>query len=387
MSNAAAATPNVAGFLARLISFPTVSAASNHEINAYIEGEAARYGARVRRFPNAAGDKANLLVTVGPEQPGGIVFSGHTDIVPTEGQAWTGDPWILREKDGRLVGRGATDMKGFLACCLAALPEITAIQLQRPVHLAFSYDEEVGCAGVGSMAEWLGASGLAPRLAVIGEATNMDLVSAHKGGLIGWTTVTGKPGHSSQPDRYVNAVMIAAELIADINRIRAEMRNGPRFEALDPPWSTIQVNQIEGGLHGNIVAEHCRFFWEMRIIPGESDREVLKRMQDRAASLESDMKKIDAATGISIDVLSRIPGLKPNDDPELEAELLSLLGRENARAVPYGTEAGIFQNAGIPSVVIGPGDVADAHQPDESIAVAQLESCLDFLERVAARYC
>lgn len=374
------APSNVAGFLSRLVSFPTISAVSNLELLRYVEDEVSRYGARTRYFPNQAGDKANLLVTVGPEVPGGIVWSGHTDVVPTEGQAWTGDPWTLRSRGDRLVGRGATDMKGFLACCLAALEKIPTGSLARPLHLAFSYDEEVGCTGVVSMAEWLGRSGLDPRYAVIGEATGMDLVSAHKGGLIGWSTVTGKPGHSSQPDRYVNAVMVAADLIAYINRIRAEMRDGPRFEGLDPPYSTIQVNQIAGGLHGNIVAETCRFFWEMRIIPGESDLAVLERMERYAREeLEPAMKAVSGDTGIKFDIQARIPGLRPNDDAGVEAELLSILGRNRSKAVPYGTEAGIFQNVGIPSVVIGPGDAADAHQPDESIACDELDRCVAFL--------
>ncbi|MCP8938470.1 acetylornithine deacetylase [Alsobacter sp. SYSU M60028] len=373
----------IAGQLEKLVSFPTVSSASNLDLLDYVEAEVAPLGARLRRFPNAEGDKASVLVSVGPEAPGGLVYSGHTDIVPTEGQPWTGDPFALRERDGRLIGRGATDMKGFLACCLAALPEIASGPLRRPVHLAFSYDEEVGCTGVGDMARWIGASGLAPRLAVIGEATMMDLVSAHKGGLIGWATVKGKPGHSSQPDRYVNAVMVAAELVSFINRIREDMRAGPRFEGLDPPWSTIQVNQIAGGLHGNIVAAECRFFWEMRIIPGQSEDDVFARMEAFARDLERDMKAIDPETFIRLDVQSRIPGLSPSGDPTLESELLSLLGRKAPRAVPYGTEAGIFQRAGMPSVVIGPGDIADAHQPDESVAIDQLEQCTDMLVRLA----
>jgi acetylornithine deacetylase len=349
-----------------------------------VDQEVTRYGARTRYFPNAAGDKANLLVSIGPDEPGGIVLSGHTDIVPTQGQSWTGDPWVLRECDGRLIGRGATDMKGFLACCLASLDAVSALPLARPIHLAFSYDEEVGCTGVGSMAEWLGTSGLRPRVAVIGEPTGMELVSAHKGGLIGWATVTGKPGHSSQPDRYVNAIMIAAELVAEINRIRAEMRDGPRYEGLDPPYSTIQVNQISGGLHGNIVAEQCRFFWEMRIIPGESDLAVLERMKRFAREmLEPGMKAVDADTGIAVEVQARIPGLRPNEDTTLEGDLLGLLGQTRSRAVSYGTEAGIFQMNGIPSVVIGPGDVADAHQPDESISHEELARCVSFIERLS----
>lgn len=377
------ASVTVSDYLAKLIAFPTISAVSNLDLLRYVEAEVARYGAKVRYFPNESGDKANMLVSIGPEAPGGIVFSGHTDVVPTEGQAWTGDPWTLRRRDNKVVGRGATDMKGFLACCLAALQNIPTKTLTRPVHLAFSYDEEVGCTGVGSMAEWLGASELKPRYAVIGEATSMDVVSAHKGGLIGWTTVTGKPGHSSQPDRYVNAVMAAADLIAYINTIRTDMREGPQFEGLDPPYSTIQVNQIAGGLHGNIVAETCRFFWEMRVIPGESDLAVLERMETFARErLEPAMKAVSPETGVKFEVQARIPGLRPNDDSSIEAELLAILGRDRARAVPYGTEAGIFQNAGIPSLVIGPGDAADAHQPDESIACDELDRCVAFLTRL-----
>ncbi|GHC72261.1 acetylornithine deacetylase [Limoniibacter endophyticus] len=382
------ATATVERHLADLIAFPTVSAESNLALLDHVETVAAPFGARFRRFPNPEGTKANLLVSIGPEEKGGIVFSGHTDVVPTKGQAWSGDPWVLRQQEERLVGRGATDMKGFLACCLAALPALSARMLERPVHLAFSYDEEVGCTGVGSMAEWLGQEHVRPSLAVIGEATGMDMISAHKGGLIGWTRIIGKPGHSSQPDRYVNAVMAAGEMIAEINRIRDDMRNGPQFEGLDPPYSTIQVNQISGGLHGNIVAEACEFFWEMRIIPGESDLAVLDRMRDFAREkIEPAMKAVDPECGIRFDVQARIPGLKPTNDATLETDLLGRLGKVAPRAVPYGTEAGIFQNAGIPSVVIGPGDIADAHQPDESIAISELKSCVAFLEDLGDRCC
>ncbi|MGV8935591.1 MAG: acetylornithine deacetylase [Allorhizobium sp.] len=374
---------DVTRHLADLVAFPTVSAVSNLDLLDHLEKVVAPFGARLQRFADPTGQKANLLVSIGPQEPGGIIFSGHTDVVPTAGQAWTGDPWTLRESGDRLIGRGSTDMKGFLACCLTALPAIAAQPLKRPVHLAFSYDEEVGCTGVGSMAEWIGQSDLKPRLAVIGEATSMDLVSAHKGGLIGWARVKGKPGHSSQPDRYVNAVMVAAEMIAEINRIRADMRQGPQFEGLDPPYSTIQVNLVKGGLHGNIVAETCDFFWEMRVIPGESDMAVLERMKRFASEqLEPAMKAIDPACGIEFDIQARIPGLKPNGDDALTTELLQALGRTEPRFVSYGTEAGIFQDAGVPSVVIGPGDIADAHQPDEPVEIAELERCIAFLEQL-----
>ncbi|MDO1582707.1 acetylornithine deacetylase [Rhizobium oryzicola] len=373
--------------LAQLVAFPTVSAESNLALLDHIEAVVSPFGTRLRRFPNAEGNKASLLVSIGPDAPGGIVFSGHTDVVPTAGQAWTGDPWILRTSGSRVIGRGATDMKGFLACCLSALHGIAARPLKRPVHLAFSYDEEVGCTGVGDMAEWIGKSKLAPRMAIIGEPTSMDLVSAHKGGLIGWARVRGKPGHSSQPDRYVNAVMAAAELIGEINRIRADMRSGPQFDGLDPPYSTIQVNQIKGGLHGNIVAEACDFFWEMRIIPGEDDLAVLERIKRYAREvIEPAMKAVDPDCGISIEVQARIPGLKPEAETQTR-QLLDLLDRPAPRYVSYGTEAGIFQINGTPSFVIGPGDIADAHQPDEGIEIAELERCVTFLDRLAESCC
>ncbi|SMC70455.1 acetylornithine deacetylase [Rhizobium sp. RU36D] len=378
---------DVTKHLADIVGFPTVSSVSNLALLDHLEAVTAPFGARVRRFPNAEGNKASLLVSIGPDAPGGIVFSGHTDVVPTQGQAWSADPFTLRQQGSRVIGRGATDMKGFLACCIAALPGIASRPLKRPVHLAFSYDEEVGCTGVGDMAEWIGKSNLAPRLAVIGEPTGMDLVAAHKGGLIGWARIRGKPGHSSQPDRYVNAVMTAGDLIGEINRIRADMRAGPQFEGLDPPYSTIQVNVIRGGLHGNIVAESCEFFWEMRIIPGESDYAVLERIKAYAADvLEPAMKAVDPDCGITLDVQARIPGLKPESEA-LTGQMLDFLGQVSPRYVSYGTEAGIFQMAGVPSFVVGPGDIADAHQPDEGIEISELERCVAFLDRLGESCC
>ena len=371
--------------LARLVAFPTVSTASNLDMIAAIEAAVAPFGGRCRRFPNAAGDKANLLVTFGPEVPGGVLFSGHMDVVPCEGQDWTADPWTMRHAGDRVIGRGVTDMKGYLACCLATMPAIAAAPLARPVHFAFSYDEEVGCTGVPEMAQWIGASAMRPRLAVIGEPSNMELITAHKGGMIGWAHVKGVPGHSSQPDKYVNAVMVAAELVAEITRISTDMKAGPQLDLFDPPYSTIQVNQIKGGLHGNIVAEDCAFFWEMRVVPGTDDRAVFDRFARYAADvLEPAMKRISDSAGIRFDVMARIPLLAPTDDAALVAELLALLGQTAPRGVSYGTEAGHFAAAGIPAVVCGPGDIADAHQPDESIAVAQLDACVGVLTRLVA---
>ncbi len=375
----------VAALLDRLVSFPTVSSASNLALLDWIEATFAGLSPRLRRFPNAEGDKANLLVSIGPDEPGGLLLSGHTDVVPATGQPWTGDPFQLRQDGGKLIGRGATDMKGFLACAMAAAQELDPRRLRKPLHLAFSYDEEVGCTGVGSMAEWIGASGLAPSLAIIGEPSKLRLIDGHKGGLIGWCNITGKPGHSSQPDRYVNAVMAAGDMIAFINRIRAEMRDGPLADGFDPPWSTIQVNVITGGLHGNIVADSCRFFWEMRVVPGVDDLAVLERMKAHAAEvIEPAMKAVDPATGISFEVQARIPALAPEATARL-APLMAVAGDALPLKVPYGTEAGIFQKAGVASVVCGPGDIAQAHQPDEFILETDLDDCVRLLGRLAER--
>ncbi len=376
--------PAVAGLLARLVAFPTVSSESNLDLLDWMTGEFAG-SATLRRFPNPDGTKASLLVTIGPEVPGGLLLSGHTDVVPTTGQPWTGDPFALRRDGERLIGRGATDMKGFLACAMAVAKALDPKQLRKPLHLAFSYDEEVGCTGVGEMAGWIGRSGLAPSLAIIGEPSGLRMIDGHKGGLIGWCVVTGKPGHSSQPDRYVNAVMAAGEMIAFVNRIRAEMRAGPQAAGFDPPWSTIQVNTIAGGLHGNIVADLCRFFWEMRVVPGVDDLAVLDRMKDHAAAaIEPAMKAVDPSTGIAFEVQARIPALTP--EPAARTAILAAVLDEPAPLkVPYGTEAGIFQAAGVPAVVCGPGDIAQAHQPDEFIVQQELERCVAILRALAER--
>jgi acetylornithine deacetylase len=386
-ASVADAVARVSDVLERLVGFPTVSASSNLPLLDWIEQHVAGHASAIRRFPDETGEKANLLVTFGPEQPGGIVWSGHTDVVPVDGQAWTGDPFVLRRDGERLIGRGTTDMKGFLACCLALAPWLGAAPLTRPVRFAFSYDEELGCKGVRSMVDGLAASGADTRLAVIGEPSRLRLVDTHKGGLIGWAHVRGIPGHSSQPDRYVNAVMVAAELIAFVNRLRAELREGPAWPALDPPYSTIQVTQIAGGTAGNIVPEACDFFWEMRTIPGVDAHALLARIQAFADELAAGMRAIDPRAGIELELVAEIPPLAPNPDAAIERELLVRLGQPEAAAKPSGTEAGVFQRAGIPAIVLGPGETAQSHQPDEFIAESQLAGCIELLAWMAQRYC
>jgi acetylornithine deacetylase len=372
--------------LRHLVAFPTVSRDSNLPLLDWVEQLLTPLQPRLRRFPNPAGDKANLLISFGPDEPGGLVLSGHTDVVPVDGQDWHADPFTLREVGSRLIGRGACDMKGFVACCLAMVPELAQRSLRHPIHLALSYDEEVGCTGVGPMAEWVGAN-LAPALAVIGEPSELRLVNAHKGGLTGWADVTGRPGHSSQPDRCVNAVMVAAECISRVNTLRSAMRAGPQDIAFDPPWSTIQVNRIEGGEALNIVAAACRFFWEMRVLPNVDDRAVLAGLQATvAAEIIPAMVAIDPACGVHFEVSAHIPALAACE-PAVESRLLHLFGQNAAVAVAYGSEAGIFQQAGIPSVIIGPGNIAQAHQPEEWLERSQLDGCMAVLDKLVAEYC
>jgi acetylornithine deacetylase len=378
---------NTLEILERLVAFETVPEASNLDLLAYIEEIVAPLQPRLRRFPSPCGTKANLFLSLGPDGPGGLILSGHTDVVSAANQAWSGNPFALRRIGDRLLGRGATDMKGFLACCLAALPDAVAGGLARPLHLALSYDEEVGCTGVVSMTDWLRCSGLAPALAVIGEPSRLGLVNAHKGGVVGRVEVTGVPGHSSQPDRGVNAVMVAGAALGAFDALETAMRAGPQNDGFDPPWSTVQVNMIAGGEARNILAGHCGFAWEMRLLPGIDPDETLAALQaDIRARTATRLNPAHPTAGLRFLTEMRIPALRP-ESTEIEAPLLALLGQDRAKAVPFGTEAGQFQAAGAPAVVMGPGDIAQAHQPDEYIDAAQLAACDALLPRLIAMHC
>ncbi len=371
--------------LGRLVAFPTVSDTGNLDLLDWVEAVLRPASPRLRRFPNADGSKANLLASFGPEVEGGLLLSGHTDVVPVRGQSWSADPWILRESGGRLTGRGACDMKGFVACCLDLAGRLPA-RLERPVHLALSYDEEVGCTGVGPMAAWAGAA-LRPALAVIGEPSRMQLVHAHKGGLIGWAYVTGKTGHSSQPDRGVDAIRAAMDCAGRFHALADRFRQGPLDRAFNPPWSTAGVNVIEGGHGLNLIAAQCRFFWEMRVLPGVDEHALLAGIEAEIASaLVPRMQAVDPEAGVRLEVMAHIPALSPPPG-DVAARLLALLGQAAPDVVAYGSEAGIFQAAGIPSVILGPGDIAQAHQPDEWIEQSQLTACDTVLDRLVAAFC
>jgi len=374
--------------LDRLIAFDTVSRNGNRALIDWVADYLRGHGVEplVLPDPEGTGSKANLYATIGPTDRGGVVLSGHTDVVPVDGQPWTTDPFRLTERDGRWYGRGTADMKGFVALALALVPTLAARTLKTPVHLALSYDEEVGCLGVPHMIRHVLEHLPRPELVIVGEPTTMRPVHAHKGLNAYRTTVTGRDGHSSAPARGTNAILYAAEVAACIGRIAADKRIGPLDERFDPPYSTINVGRIEGGAAFNIIPAECSLIWDYRPLPDDDVAATLARLDGfvadeilprlHAECPEGGVETVELVTG---------PALAPDPDGPAETLLRRLTGANRAGTVPFCTEAGLFQEAGIPAVVIGPGDVAQAHRPDEFITAEQLDAGAAFLQKLADR--
>ncbi len=373
--------------LARLVGFDTTSRNSNLELIAFVSEYLSRHGVASELVTNADGTKANLWATIGPEGDGGVVLSGHTDVVPVDGQPWSSDPWVVTERDGKLYGRGTADMKAFSAVALALVPEMQAAGLKRPVHLALSYDEEVGCLGVHSLVAHVRDRGVRPRLAVIGEPTMMRVVDAHKGIRSYFVEVTGHEAHSSNVHKGVSAVMVAAELIGELARIgEALAAKGDPSARFDPAFSSVVANVIEGGTAQNILARRARFSWECRHLPEQDAEEALRRFRTYVDEVvRPRIKAVATSCDVEIAVRGTVPPLKPDPGSDAESFVKALAGRNACEAVSYGTEAGIFQANGIPAIVCGPGDIAQAHQPDEFLDAGQLPECEAFLRRLIAR--
>lgn len=371
--------------LAKLVSFNTESQRSNLELIHFCRDYLAGLGVDSRIVPSPDGQKANLYATIGPQAAGGIVLSGHTDVVPVAGQDWSSDPWTLTERDGRLYGRGACDMKGFDAIALALVPEMLKAPLKRPVHIALSYDEEVGCQGVRVMIKDMVQAGFAPSAVIVGEPSMMQVVTGHKGGMRMRTTVRGHAVHSSRVHAGVPAVMIAAELIHWHNEVMAENKaRTPADTGFEPPYTTLHVGVVQGGTAVNITAEHCSFTHEVRCIPGESDEAYEQRYRAKLAEVEARMQAIAPETGIDFEVTSYTPAMGPEQGSAAETLCRRLTGDNGSHVVSYGTEGGLFQRAGWSTVVCGPGDIAQAHQPDEFLSVDQLEKGTQFIRGVIA---
>jgi acetylornithine deacetylase len=375
----------ILAILSRLVAFDTVSRNSNLPLVDWVEDFLRPLGFTLERLPDPTGRKANLLATIGPLDRAGYVLSGHTDVVPVEGQAWTSDPFTLRQEGGRLYGRGACDMKGFLAVCLAAARCMAEARLEKPIHFAFSYDEEVGCVGVRSLVERLAGGEVKPEACFVGEPTGMGVVIGHKGKRSVRATVLGLTCHSSLAPQGVNAVEIGAMLAAEISRIGERlMREGARDALYDVPHSTSHVGVLRGGTALNIVPDFCELMFEFRVIGGEdADRLVDEVVAFARERLEPRMRAVNPACGIEFDVFAGSPGLDTPADAAVVTLAKALAGRNDHGKVAYGTEAGLFhQVAGIPTAILGPGSIEQAHKADEWISIEQLERCAAFVGRL-----
>lgn len=373
--------------LERLVAFPTVSRESNLDLVDWVEAYLASHGVRVSRVWNADHTKAALYANVGPSVAGGVVLSGHSDVVPVDGQVWTDDPWVLTERAGRLYGRGTCDMKGFVALALAAVPLALAAGVKRPLQIALSYDEEVGCTGAPAMIAAMAADLPKAAAVIVGEPSMMRTVSGHKGGSGFHVRAKGHEVHSSMMHRGVNAIMSSARLIGWANDRNAEgAARAPSTVAatFDPPWTSVHVGMISGGTAHNITAGDCRFGLDFRVVPGDSMAEWEDRFRAEVVLADAAMKKVHPDAGIELEHYFSIPALRPETNGAAEALVRRLTGDNASEVVSYGTEAGQFQAAGYSAVVCGPGDIAQAHQADEYLEVSQLQAGWRFMERLVA---
>lgn len=369
--------------LASLIGFDTTSRESNLQLIEFAQNYLRGLGVNCELIFNEERSKANLFASIGPTDRPGVVLSGHTDVVPVDGQAWTVPPFALTERDGKLYGRGSADMKGYIACVLAAVPRLLASDLQLPVHIALSYDEEVGCLGVRSLLADLAKRAHKPLLCIIGEPTELKPVLGHKGKLAMRCDVHGAACHSAYAPLGVNAIEYAAELIGELGRIGSRLRDqqDPRF---DPPYSTVQTGIIGGGKALNIVPADCRFDFEVRALPAHDPREVASQLQEYAQQqLLPRMRAVHADSAIAFTELSTYPGLLTDEHSKAAQLVAHCCGSNQFGTVAFGTEGGLFDAIGIPTVVCGPGSMDQGHKPDEFVSVAQLAACDEMLARLA----
>lgn len=374
----------VAELLARLVAFDTTSHKTNMPLVHFVEDYLEQHGVPCRLVLTADGQKAGLFATIGPEGVAGIGLSGHTDVVPVTGQTWDSDPFTLVERGGRYYGRGTSDMKGYLACVLAAVPEFRRRKLETPIHIIFSYDEETGCHGVRPMIAEFGEELIRPRMVFVGEPTRMTVVDAHKGP-VRWTVeVEGRAAHSSMAHLGVNAITYASRLIAELARIEAELKALPPNPRFEPPYPTLQVTLVNGGTATNIVPIACQFSFEVRALPGTDTKAIEARLHALAdGELVPEMRAIAPEAAIRIRQINRVPPFAAHANSEVLALALKLAEANATYAVSYATEAGLFQDAGAPSIVCGPGDIAQAHTANEWIEKTELDKCSAFLTRLA----
>lgn len=380
-------TLNSVDMLRTLVAFPTVSRDSNLPLIDWVEEYLEHFGARCRRTWNEDRTKANLFAAIGPDAPGGVVLSGHTDVVPVDDQDWHSDPFELTERDGLLFGRGSSDMKGFAAVFLSRLATLNTASMDKPLFLALSYDEEVGCLGIDRMVDDALSNFARPDFAIIGEPTTMQVVRAHKSINVYRTVVTGQAAHSSQPHRGAGAILAAGRIIERLDDLGRSRRAAAGDSGFEPPWTTVQVGTIEGGTAVNILPAHCKFLWEYRGLPDEEPRAIVEALQTFIEQeVLPDLQEFAPDASIETTRIAEVPPLKPDPEEKAERWVRSLSGvREGGSGeVSFATEAGSFQRAGISSVVCGPGSIDQAHQPNEFIDPAELNRCEDMVDSVLA---
>ena len=382
-----ASTPSAPALaLARaLVGMNTVSRNSNLELIHFIRDELARHGVASTLTFDDEGGKANLFATVGEGKPAGVIVSGHTDTVPWDGQDWSLDPLGADVKDGRLYGRGSADMKGFIGLAVAQVPAWLAADLPFAVHLAFSYDEEVGGFGARRLIADMRGRGVLPLACIVGEPTGMVPALAHKGVYRWRCCIKGKAAHSSLTPQSVNAIQVGARVVGKLTDMAERWRDGEsRYAGFDVPYTTGSVGVIEGGIADNVVPEDCRFHYEFRNLPGTDAADMQQEVLAYAASLEPAMKAVEPAAGIRFETLCEMPAFLARADDVAVLLAQRLTAAEGTTLVAFGTEAGLFQRAGVPTVVCGPGHIAQAHQADEYVSLAQLAEAERFLQALAA---
>tara|TARA_R110002096_G_scaffold52399_1_gene136700 strand:+ start:1893 stop:3047 length:1155 start_codon:yes stop_codon:yes gene_type:complete len=373
--------------LERLIAYPTVSTDSNLELILDLSGRLQSLGARTHIFGDETGTKATLFGSLGPDEPGGILLSGHSDVVPVTDQDWASDPFEMRQADGRLYGRGACDMKGFIAACIVMAERYAAMPLKRPVHFAFTYDEETGCLGAQALIPELNRLGIKPDIAIIGEPTEMRVIEGHKGCCEYTTRFEGLEGHGSSPDLGVNAAEYAVRYVSRLMELRGDLcartPNGSRF---DPPYTTINIGRVQGGHAHNVIVGKAEVDWEFRPVQ-DSDMRFVKSTMEAFVTDEllPQMRAVYPQADITMETVGEVPGLEPMTENAARDLMATLLGANSAGVVPFGTEAGLFQQMGMDVILCGPGSIAQAHKPDEFVSLDQLELCLNMLERLGDR--
>lgn len=373
--------------LERLVAFPTVSSAPNRDLVAFVVAFLAARGIEATLVPNAEGTKANLFATIGPKDRGGVMLSGHTDVVPVEGQAWSGDPFRLRDRDGRLTARGTTDMKGFLACALAAADRAARMPLATPLHLAFSHDEEIGCVGVRSLLDAMAAAPFRPEMAIVGEPTSMRVATGHKGKTALRALCCGREAHSALAPTALNAIHLACAYVEKIRARQAALaRDGARDPAYDVPYTTLHVGRIGGGTALNIVPNACAIEFEIRNLAEDDPVALLACLEADAEAVATPWRESFPEAAVSVEVTNAYPGLSTGEDEPVVAFTRGLTGRDDRIKLAFGTEGGLFRGRlAIPTVICGPGSMDQGHKPDEWVARDQIAECDRFMDALLAR--